>query len=79
LKALSGLTPYEFVCKRWTSEPDRFILDPIHQMPGPNTESVFEKPMRGSLSGEADGRAMIAKARIPPALTIAPMKSAASP
>jgi hypothetical protein len=37
LKALSGLTPYEFVCKRWTSEPDRFILDPIHQMPGPNS------------------------------------------
>jgi hypothetical protein len=37
LKALSGLTPYEFVCKRWTSEPDRFTLDPIHQMPGPNT------------------------------------------
>jgi hypothetical protein len=36
LKALSGLTPYEFVCKRWTSKPDRFILDPIHQMPGPN-------------------------------------------
>jgi hypothetical protein len=34
LKALSGLTPYEFVCKRWTSEPDRFILNPIHQMPG---------------------------------------------
>jgi hypothetical protein len=37
LKALSGLTPYDFVCKRWTSEPDRFILDPIHQMPGLNT------------------------------------------
>jgi hypothetical protein len=29
-------------------------------------KSVFEKPTRGSLSGEADGRAMIAKARIPP-------------
>jgi transposase InsO family protein len=36
LKALSGLTPYEFVCKCWTSEPDRFTLDPIHQMPGLN-------------------------------------------
>jgi predicted DNA-binding transcriptional regulator AlpA len=36
LKALSGLTPYEFICKCWTSEPDRFILDPIHQMPGLN-------------------------------------------
>ena len=37
LKTLSGLTPYEFICKQWTSEPDRFILNPIHQMPGPNT------------------------------------------
>ncbi|MFT5949437.1 MAG: hypothetical protein ACI807_003720, partial [Paracoccaceae bacterium] len=37
LKALSGLTPYEFICKCWTSEPDRFTLNPIHQMPGLNT------------------------------------------
>lgn len=36
LKTLKGLTPYEFICKRWTSEPDRFIIDPIHQMPGLN-------------------------------------------
>ncbi len=34
LKALRGLTPYEFVCKCWTSEPERFTLNPIHQMPG---------------------------------------------
>ncbi len=37
LKTLSGLTPYEYICKIWTSEPDRFIVDPIHQMPGLNT------------------------------------------
>ncbi|WP_044045259.1 IS481 family transposase [Octadecabacter antarcticus] len=37
LKTLSGLTPYEFICKIWTSEPNRFILNPIHQMPGLNT------------------------------------------
>lgn len=37
LKALSGLTPYEYVCRIWTSDPDRFILNPIHQMPGLNT------------------------------------------
>jgi transposase InsO family protein len=37
LKALSGRTPYEFVCKCWTSKPDRFILNPIYQMPGLNT------------------------------------------
>lgn len=36
LKTLRGLTPYEFICKRWTLEPDRFIIDPIHQMPGLN-------------------------------------------
>jgi hypothetical protein len=36
LKTLKGLTPYEFICKRWTSEPERFRLDPLHQMPGPN-------------------------------------------
>ena len=36
LKTLNGLTPYEYICKIWTSEPDRFILDPIHQMPGLN-------------------------------------------
>jgi len=37
LKTLGGLTPYEYICKVWTSEPDRFILNPIHQMPGLNT------------------------------------------
>ena len=37
LKTLSGLTPYEYICKIWTSEPNRFIVDPIHQMPGLNT------------------------------------------
>ncbi len=37
LKTLKGLTPYEYVCKVWTSEPERFRLDPLHQMPGLNT------------------------------------------
>ncbi|MBK3744943.1 transposase, partial [Paraburkholderia aspalathi] len=37
LKTLKGLTPYEFICKRWTIEPERFILNPIHQIPGLNT------------------------------------------
>jgi hypothetical protein len=41
LKTLSGLTPYEYICKICTSEPDRFILDPIHQMPGLNSRLVF--------------------------------------
>lgn len=37
LKTLKGLTPYEFICKIWTKEPDRFTVNPIHQMPGLNT------------------------------------------
>ena len=37
LKTLKGLTPYEFICKTWTSQPERFILNPLHQMPGLNT------------------------------------------
>ena len=37
LKTLNGLTPDEYICKIRTSEPDRFILNPIHQMPGLNT------------------------------------------
>ncbi len=34
LKRLRGLTPYEFICKAWADEPHRFILNPLHQMPG---------------------------------------------
>ena len=37
LKTLKGLTPYEHICKCWTNEPERFTLNPIHQMPGLNT------------------------------------------
>jgi transposase InsO family protein len=36
LKTLKGLTPYEHICKIWTAEPERFTLNPIHQMPGLN-------------------------------------------
>ena len=37
LKTLKGLTPYEFICKTWTSQPKRFTLNPLQQMPGLNT------------------------------------------
>jgi len=37
LKTLNGLTPYEYICKVWTSERDRFTVNPIHQMLGLNT------------------------------------------
>ncbi len=36
LKTLSGLTPYEYTAKVWTSGPDKFIVDPIRQMLGLN-------------------------------------------
>ena len=37
IKTLKGLTPFEFICKIWTSEPQRFKRNPNHQMPGINT------------------------------------------
>lgn len=58
LKTLGGLTPYEYICKIWTSEPDRFILNPIHQMPGLNTFCMSDllglprhRPRPGSVTG----------------------------
>ena len=38
LKTLKGLTPYEYICKIWTNEPERFRLDQLHQMPGLNSK-----------------------------------------
>jgi hypothetical protein len=32
LKTLSGLTPYEFICKAWTSQPQRFTISPLQKM-----------------------------------------------
>jgi transposase InsO family protein len=37
LKTLKGLTPFEYICKAWTSQRDRFTLNPLQQMPGLNT------------------------------------------
>jgi transposase InsO family protein len=37
LKTLKGLTPFEFISKCWTSDPQRFKLNPLQQMPGLNT------------------------------------------
>lgn len=36
LKTLKGLTPDEFIAKTWTKDPERFTLNPVHQMPGLN-------------------------------------------
>jgi len=37
LKTLKGLAPDEYICKRWTENPDRFRLDPIHHKLGLNS------------------------------------------
>jgi transposase InsO family protein len=36
LKTLKGLTPFEYISKIWTEDPNRFKLNPLHQMPGLN-------------------------------------------
>ena len=36
LKTLKGLTPYEFICRAWTKEPERFTLNLLQLMPGLN-------------------------------------------
>jgi hypothetical protein len=36
LKTLQGLTPFEYICKIWSEQPQRFRLNPIHHMAGPN-------------------------------------------
>jgi transposase InsO family protein len=37
LKTLKGLTPYEFICKAWTSQSQRFTISPLQKMPGLNS------------------------------------------
>ena len=36
LKTLKGFTPYEYICRVWTKEPERFTLNPLQQMAGLN-------------------------------------------
>lgn len=42
-RRLKILTPYEYICQLWTSESDRFIVNPIHQMPGLNSWALIFK------------------------------------
>ena len=37
LKTLKGSTPYDFICRQWTVEPERFKLNPCHHSPGLST------------------------------------------
>ena len=48
-----GLTPFEYVCKIWTSEPDRFNVNPYHQMAGPNN------PKTPHYDGETESQSFI--------------------
>ena len=36
LKSLKGLTPYEFICKQWQKEPEKFRVNPMHHTVGLN-------------------------------------------
>ena len=36
LKTLKGLTPYEYICKCWQKEPERFSVNPCHHTLGLN-------------------------------------------
>lgn len=64
LKTLKGLTPYEFICKQWTSQPDRFIINPIHQMPGLNMiEAVRPASVNAGLLRDGKRRAPMFRAR----------------
>jgi hypothetical protein len=46
LKTLKGLTPYEFICKSWSSQPERFTFNPLQQMPGLNTYQQTNDPLK---------------------------------
>ena len=37
IKTLKGLMPYEFICKTWATEPERFTANPHHQNLGLNS------------------------------------------
>ena len=64
LTTLSGLTPYEFVCKSWTEQPERFTRDPTHNTLRPNSRTArpgaSRSPIRGS-HGRPSGGLTVAR------------------
>ena len=56
LKTLRGLTPYEFVCKTWTEQPQRFTINPLHQMPGLNMPECVLPGVPGLRPGALERR-----------------------
>lgn len=69
LKRLRGLTPYEFICKAWADEPDRFILNPHRKMPGLDTYPAWIAAIIPSASG-ASGPLLIAATAWSSSLTL---------
>jgi hypothetical protein len=56
LKTLNGLTPLKFVCKRWTTEPERFRVNPLQQVRGLNNYHRGKpKPDQPDWAGAAKG------------------------
>ena len=53
--ALNGLAPCEYIRKIWTSAPDIFIIDPIHQMPGLSNQSHICKAGISGISAAGIG------------------------
>ena len=41
LKTLKGLTPFEYICKCWTSQPERFKLNPLQLKLGLNNLGLW--------------------------------------
>ena len=63
LKTLNGLTAYEFVCKRWTTEPERFQTEPAPANAGTKQAVVpaadFERRRWGQGAGAGWGNSRI--------------------
>jgi hypothetical protein len=72
LKTLRGLTPYEFVCKAWTSQPQRFKLNPVRSKnviarDVPGRVAAFENNMQRGRVAFGDIRHAESSARVCPA------------
>jgi hypothetical protein len=49
LKTLRDLTPYEHICKVWTTQPNQFRLNPLHHTVGLNSYPSRKWPNADSI------------------------------
>src|SRR5262249_38171419 len=49
LKPLKDLTPYEYICRCWASQPELFTLNPLQKMPGLHTYDASRRPASGAV------------------------------